>query len=271
MERNQDTFSDFVETEFTHDGKTLPVYVGGKGPAVIVIHEVPGLYPEVVDFGRKVIAEGFTVYMPSLIGKPGKNVSIPYTLQTFRKVCISREFSIFSAGKNSPVTIWLRALARHAHEQCGGPGVGVVGMCLTGGFALAMMLEECVLAPVLSQPSLPVAITKKQRQDLGIDEATLERVKQRVAQGVCLMGLRFSSDPLVPTERFDRLREELGDGFIAVEIDSSIGNKHKVPPLAHSVLVYNYDDTQGHPTRTALGMVMKFYRERLLKEYEVSD
>jgi len=241
------------------------VYCTGSGPAVIVMHEAPGLYPAVVEFGHLVAAEGFRVYMPSLIGTPFRPMSVGYSLQTIARACVSREFTTWATHKTSPITEWLRALARLAHAECGGSGVGAIGMCLTGGFALAMMLDDVVTAPVLSQPSLPFAVTAGQKRDLGIDDATLVRIRQRVAAepDLCVLGLRFTGDPMVPAERFQRLREELGERFIAVEIDSSFGNPHGIPRTAHSVLTFHRVDHPGHPTTEALDRVLGFFRERL--------
>lgn len=258
-----DAYPDFEQREITLLGSTKAVFVKGEGRAVIVMHEMPGMHPAVADFARRVVDAGFSVYMPQLFGTPGRALSGGYTLQTVLAACVSREFTLFAMRKNSPVTEWLRALAELAHRERGGPGVGAVGMCFTGGFALAMMVDDRMLAPVLSQPSIPVGITHAQKRDLGIDDATLARVKQRVAQGACVMGLRFTEDKLVPDERFARLREELGDGFIAVEIDSRPGNPQGIPREAHSVLSTHFVDQPGHPTRDALDRVLAFYRERL--------
>lgn len=257
-------YPDFERRELTFRDVTRSVFVKGTGPAVVVMHEAPGLYPGVADFGRRVADAGFTVYMPSLIGSPGKPMGPTYALQTLARACVASEFTIWATKQNSAITDWLRDLAKFAHAECGGPGVGAVGMCLTGGFALAMMVDGVVIAPVLSQPSLPFAVTPERKRDLGIDDATLERVKDRAAQGACVMGLRFTGDLLVPKERFARLREELGDDFIAVEIDSSLGNPHGIPPWAHSVLVYDHVARPDHPTEQALERVLAFYRERLL-------
>jgi dienelactone hydrolase len=179
------------------------------------------------------------------------------------RACVTRDFTTWATGKNSPITDWLRALARLAQSECGA-SVGAVGMCLTGGFALAMMVEDCVTAPVLSQPSLPFAVTRAQKADLGIDTSTLERVVKRARDGVCVLGLRFTHDPMCPNERFARLRAELGDSFIAVEIDSSRGNPHQIPRSAHSVLARHFVDEPGHPTLGALEQVLSFFRERVL-------
>jgi dienelactone hydrolase len=256
-------FPDFERLELTFLDRAYPVFRKGAGPAVVVMHEVPGLHPGVADFARRVVDAGFTVFMPSLFGTPGRPVTPTYNLSGMARACVAREFTMFVTRKNSPLTEWLRALARHAHAECGGPGVGAVGMCITGGFALAMMVDERVMAPVLSQPSLPVALTGAQKRDLGIDDETLACVKERARGGTPVLGLRFTGDRLVPAERFARLREELGDAFIAVEIDSSPGNPHGISRLAHSVLAFDYVDEVGHPTRDALERVLDLFRERL--------
>jgi len=258
-----DVLHGFVRYDATYGGETRTVFRGGGGPAVIVMHEVPGLHPGVVAFGRRVIDAGFTVYMPSLLGEPGREVTMGYNLASMARACVAREFATWATGKTSPIVSWLRALAKDAHAACGGPGVGAVGMCLTGGFALAMMVDDVMVAPVLSQPSLPFALTASRRRDLGISDDDLARVRERAAAGTCVLGLRFTGDRAVPRERFDRLRQELGDRFIAVEIDSSRGNPHHIPATAHSVLTLHLVDEPGHPTRAALDRVIAFYRERL--------
>lgn len=260
-----DPLDDFETGPFTHGGKTRTVYRKGDGPAVIVISEIPGITPLVADFGRRVADLGCTAVMPHLFGDPGREPTAGYGAQSMVHACVSREFMTWATGKTSPVIDWCRALARHEHERCGGPGVGAVGMCLTGGFALGMMVDDAVVAPVLSQPSLPLPITKAQKRDLGISSVDLGIVKRRVSEdGVCVLGLRFSEDRLVPEERFDRLREELGDGFIGVTIDSSEGNPHGHRPSSHSVLTEDLIEEPGQPTRDALDQVLDHFRSRLL-------
>lgn len=255
----------YTRDRFTADGTTHDVYRRGEGPAVIVIAEVPGITPAVIAFADRVAALGCTAILPHLFGKPGGSARNPVNLaRTFGHVCVSKEFNLFGLRRQSPVTDWLRALGRQEHERCGGPGIGVIGMCLTGGFGLAMMADDWVLAPVLSQPSLPAGITAGRRRDLGVDDATLARVKQRTADGSCLMALRFSGDRLSPGERFVRLRHELGDAFTAIEIDSSRGNPHGNKLVAHSVVTEDLQDLPGHPTREALDEVLDFFRTRLL-------
>jgi len=258
-----DALDDFTKEQFSAQGKTRDVYRVGAGPAVIVIAEIPGITPHVAEFGRKVAAIGCTAVLPHLFGVPGAEPSFSRMAKSLGPACVSREFATWALRKTSPVTVWLRALAAHEHERCGGPGVGAVGMCFTGGFALAMMVDDTVVAPVLSQPSLPFPLTKKHKADIGISDTDLAKVKDRVAQGACVMGLRFTHDPFCFAERFETLRQQLGDGFIAVELDSSVGNPYGHPKTAHSVLTEHLDDREGTPTRAALEGVLDFFRQRL--------
>ncbi|UQE76273.1 dienelactone hydrolase family protein [Gordonia sp. PP30] len=263
---------DFAADEFTHDGITHRYYRYGTGPAVIVIAEVPGITPKVIEFARRVAAAGLTVYLPSLFGTDGASPSpsgptdlprVGMTMaRTLGKVCVSREFTIFATGKTSPVVGWLRALAAKAHEECGGPGVGAVGMCVTGGFALAMAVDDRMLAPVLSQPSLPFGMTPGRRRTIDISPDDLATVKVRCANGLQVLGARFEGDLMVPGTRFDFLREQLGDAFLGVELPDSAANPEAlIPP--HSVLTEHLIDEPGQPTRDTLDQVIDFFATKL--------
>jgi dienelactone hydrolase len=267
-----DALTDFTKTNFTFDGKTRDVYRAGTGPAVMVIAEIPGITPKVLEFARRVEALGCTVALPHLFGDPGRDPYsggtarvVPYVLSSMVPSCVSHDFHAFATRKTLPVIDWLRALARSLHEECGGPGVGVVGMCFTGGFALAMMADAPVLAPVLSQPSLPFPIGANRKRDLGLSDSDLDKVKQKcAAEDLTVLGLRFTGDRAVPAERFARLREELGDRFVGVEIDSSKGNPYGHRAAAHSVLTEDLQDEPGTPTREALDQVLELFRKKLL-------
>lgn len=251
---------------FTWQGKTRDVYRRGSGPAVIVLAEMPGITPEVVAFADRVVELGCTAVLPHLFGVPGAEASAATTVRAIGPACVSKEFSAWATGKTSPVVEWCKALARQEHERCGGPGVGVVGMCFTGNFALAMLPDESVIAPVMSQPSLPLGLTAKAKRALYMSDEDLGRVQARMEAepDLCVLGLRFSHDRLVPRERFEHLREALGDRFVAVEIDSSKGNPHGNPATAHSVLTMHLVDEPGHPTREALEQVLDLFRTKLL-------
>jgi len=251
----------FTTTTFTYNGETRDVYRAGSGPGVVVISEMPGITPNVAAFAQRVVDAGFTVAMPQLFGTPGRKVSVPYIAKSITQGCVSKEFTTWALNRTSPIIDWLRALARDLHEQCGGPGVGAIGMCFTGGFALAMAVDDDLLAPVLSQPSLPFPLGKARSRALGLSDADLARVAER--EELCVLAMRFTRDPAVPAARFEHLREVFGDRLIAIEIDSSKGNEHGIPRSAHSVVTEHLVDEPGHPTKDALNRVLDFFKQRL--------
>ena len=252
--------ADYTKFDFTHDGRTFPVYRRGAGPAVIIMHEMPGLHPLVIQFADRVAAAGMTVFCPSLFGKPGKPASKGYAMTTILGVlCVRREFHVWRGDRSSPVVDWLKALSRQAHAECGGKGVGAVGMCFTGGFALAMMTDPSVVAPVLSQPSLPAGKAPKAQAEIGLSPNEIACVKGRMAdEDLSVMGLRFKSDVLVPDARFETYRREFGDRFEAIELEDEDAQPSFIPP--HSVLTLHLKDTG--PTKAAEQRVIQFFRER---------
>ncbi|HEY4377359.1 MAG TPA: dienelactone hydrolase, partial [Acidimicrobiales bacterium] len=226
---------------------------------------------KVAEFARRVSAIGCSVILPHLFGEPGRDplggskaAAGRYVMSSMVPACVSKEFTVFATGKSSPVVTWLRALAKSEHERCGGPGVGAVGMCFTGGFALAMAADDRLLAPVLSQPSLPLGISKKNKHNIDISPADLATVKQRcAAEGLTVLGLRYKSDKLVPAERFAFLREQLGDAFVATELEDSDANP-EAQMAPHSVLTEHLIDEPGCASRKALDDVLDLFRTRLL-------
>ena len=218
---------DWKQGSFTSEGVTHDVFRRGSGPGVIVVHEIPGITPRVLEFAEEVVSRGFTVAMPLLVGGVGRPPSGGYIARSMGKVCVSREFTAMATGTRSPVVDWLRALAKDLHGEVGGPGIGAVGMCFSGGFALGMMLDDVMVAPVLSQPSLPFAIGGKRSADLGLSAADLDVVRKRAEAGCQVLGLRYTGDKLVGS-RFDSLRTLLGDAFVAVEFESTTKSDHSV-------------------------------------------
>jgi len=253
--------ADYEKFEFEDGPWTRTVYRRGNGPAVIIIHEIPGLHPLVVAFADRVAAAGMTVFLPSLFGTPGKPVSRNYALGSMLgALCIHREFHVWRAGTSSPIVEWLRALARKAHAECGGKGVGAVGMCFTGGYALAMMTEPSVVAPVLSQPSMPIATGSAKRAS-GFDatEAEVSCAKARMAaEDLSMIGLRFKSDKMVPDARFANYRKTFGDRFEAIELEDEDAAPAIMPP--HSVLTLHLRN--DGPSKAAEQRVIAFFKER---------
>jgi dienelactone hydrolase len=262
--REPDDLRDFETSTFTHDDRSRTVFRTGAGPAVIILAEIPGITPKVADFGRRVAAEGFTAVLPHLFGTPGAPMSVGSFANAWR-TCIRKEFAAFAVGAHAPVTDWLRALARHEHERCGGPGVGTVGMCFTGNFALAMATDPTVVAPVMTQPSLPLGLTARSKSDPHLSPEDIAAIQARVqGEDLCVIGLRFTGDRLATAERFETFRRLLGDNFVGVELDSSPGNAAGHRKGAHSVLTEDLVDEPGTPTRAALDRVLQLFRDRLL-------
>lgn len=232
----------------TAGGVTHVTYRKGDGPGVIVIHEIPGITPAVAAFAEEVVGRGFTVVLPSLFGRPGRRGTMPEILRSVASVCVSREFSMFALGRTTPVAGWLRSLARELHQELGGPGVGAVGMCFTGGFALAMLADAPVAAPVLAQPASPAPLGRARSADLGLSPADLSSVRTKAAEGCQVLGLRYDRDPAVGT-RFDTLRRELGENFIAVEF----------PGRKHATLT-------EHRQQEGVDRVLAFFEEKLKGE-----
>ena len=255
--------TDFTRRDISLLGKTKPVLViGTSGPAIIVVHEIYGFTPTLARFCRWVRDAGFRVYAPILFGTPDAGNAETPSVARIVSLCISREFTMLRANKASPVTDWLRALARLAHQECGGPGVGAIGMCVTGGFALSMALDPAVLAPVLAQPGVPALSAAA----LDIAPDNLEQVVVRTRQGLKLRGYRFEGDELCKAPRFATLRSTFGEAFSGSELPDSAGNPagfiaRGKPP--HSVFTGDLIDAPGEPTRAAVDEVIVFFREVL--------
>lgn len=250
---------------FSAAGFTYDVYRKGAGPGVVLIPEMPGAHPGVLALGNYLVDNGFTVVIPSLYGTPGAPAVRAGALGVIARGCVAKEFAAFATNKDRPISHYLRALARDLNAKTPGRGVGVIGQCFSGGFALAAAVDDSVLAPIMSQPSLPMPLTPRQRADSGVSEAELKIIEKRAAdEGLCALGLRFSGDPLVPAERFRTLKERLGGAFEVIELDSSKGNPGGFGRMAHSVLTLEVRETPGNPAYEARKRVVEFLKERLM-------
>ena len=262
-----DPLDDFAPRRVDIAGISKLVHVAGTGPAVIVMPEMPGISPHVARFARWVRDAGFTVWMPSLFGRDGVLPGVDEAVDTFRRTCVSAELRKLAADDASPVTRWLRGLARLAHAECGGPGVGAIGMCFTGNFALSMMLEPAVLAPVLCQPSMPLedaAALESGSGELAFVRARLER------EGLTVRGYRFAGDRFCTAQRFAAYVAALGERFEGRVLPDAAANTRELPPFfehvvqgAHSVVTVHLIDETGQPTRAARDEILAFFARRL--------
>lgn len=238
----------FSRFAFASDGLEKTVYRRGEGPAVLLLHELPGLSQPCIAMGRRLADEGYTVYMPLLFGEPGGF----YGARPLLWPCLWREFGLLSRRRRRPVTDWLRALSRRAHEERPGKGVGAIGMCMTGSFALALMLDERLIAPVLSQPSPPVPPWRGGDHGLSAEEWDCARARSR-QEGVPVLGFRFTGDPLCGPPRFAALQEGFGERFRPVEVEGK----------GHSVFTYHFDRLSPKDQERVWGELLGFLNARL--------
>jgi dienelactone hydrolase len=256
------TLDGWAVSPFTGDGITHDCYEKGEGPGVVLIPELPGLTPEVLGLAEYLVAHGFTVVVPSPFGNPGRPESTGYTLASVSRVCVSSEFRAFAVGARRPISDYLRAVASDLAGRTPASGVGVIGMCFTGGFALAAAMDSSVLAAVASQPATPFPVSRARRIDPGMSAEEFDQVAARASAGeVCAIGLRFSEDAAAPRERFATLKTRLGDAFEVIELDSSAGNPDGFSKGAHSVLTSEV--REGNSAWMARERVVEFLRERL--------
>jgi dienelactone hydrolase len=243
----------FFEETFTADNRSITLFRKGDGPAVILLHELPGLTHDTVEFAEWITDRGFHVVMPLLFGRPLQHPVLG--LLKFPILCIRREFNNFAAGKSSPITVLLRALCRKLHAEQGGPGVGAIGMCYTGGFVFAMMVEAALLAPVAAQPSLPLFQSKA----LDVEEEQLAIASNRT-DTMSLLGLRFEQDFRCRAARFERLEASLqsAPGSATQRFLSIV-----VPGKGHATLTTDYQTAldRGIDTRE---LVLQHLRMQLL-------
>jgi dienelactone hydrolase len=260
------SLKEYTRFDFTAGHWTRKVFRRGSGPAVIIIHEIPGIHPLVIRFADRVAGAGHTVFLPSLLGEPGKPVGMGYAISSMlTAICIRREFNFWGAGRSSPIVDWLRALARTVHEECGGPGVGAIGMCFSGGFALAMMTEPTVIAPVLSQPSMPFSVFAKNRSAIDVSPEDIKVISSRLAhEGLSMIALRFDGDPLVPPERFAALRKYFGSRCETIELNPADAAPAPGGQKPHSVLTVGLrDNDPSGSTKRAEARVIEFFAQRL--------
>jgi dienelactone hydrolase len=254
----------YERTRFDDGRWTRPVFKKGSGPAVIIIHELPGLHPLVVRFADRVVAAGMTAYLPSLFGQPERGVTVGYAISSLVKtLCIRREFNAWATDRSSPIVDWLRALAKQAHRDCGGRGVGAIGMCFTGNFAMAMMTEPAVVAPVLSQPSMPLPTSDKRRAAMGLSADEITCAKRRFEdEGLSALCMRFKDDPSVPDARIATFRRTFGEALEVIDLDPNDARPAFGRP-PHSVLTINLrDDDPDGPTKRAEERVIAFFKQR---------
>ncbi|MBD0427731.1 dienelactone hydrolase [Aquisalinus flavus] len=249
---------------FENSGFSHPVYKAGEGPGVLLMHEMPGMVPEFWRLAEWIRDAGFTVYAPDLYADTLETPMRTSLAGNGLRACISREIHLFAKNDSSPVTVWLRALAAKMHEECGGPGIGAIGLCMTGNFALSLALEKGVIAPVSSEPSLPLGLSNRAHAALHLSKEEQQALRDRA--DVPVMALRFKGDPVCRKARFDALEELVGtDRLIRIELE----DEHKNPNgnnFPHAVLTKDLIDEEGSVTRAKKDEVIAHLQRILLPE-----
>jgi dienelactone hydrolase len=257
--------AEFRAEQKTFGGVTKTVYrIGARGPGVVLMHEIPGVTPNVLRLAKIVAGAGYRVAVPSLFGHDAKPADPLYSTEVIMAMCVSREFAVFAADGSSPVVDWLRALCVDLYGEAGeGKGVGAIGLCITGGFALSLAVgaNGVVKAPVMSEPSLPFHLPFT-RNDAAV-HLTPDEQRELAGSSVRAVGLRFTNDSLCKKERFDRYEAILGaPRFDRIEIMSPDAG-HGIGGDAHSVLTTELSDDPNHPTNKALHSVLSFLAANL--------
>src|SRR5271155_3075191 len=184
-----------LKNKFTlhHGSITHDVYTEGAGPAVVLMHELPGMSPGCLRAAERIVNCGFKVYLPLFFGHPNQYSVADGVLSTV--FCVRHEFNVFTSAGKSPIADWLRELCRLADAQCGQSGVGLIGMCLTGSVVLSVMLEPSVRVPVMCEPALPFF----HKSALGVPQEDVEQAKLKAVTSP-ILAFRFETDKISPKE-----------------------------------------------------------------------
>lgn len=225
------------------------VYERGEGSPVVLIQELPGIGQETLRLADRLIEAGHRVVLPHLFGPLGRTAMIG---NVARVLCMRRELAMFARGQASPVVEWLRALCRDVKERSGAAGVGVIGMCLSGNFAITLIADDSVLAAVASQPSLPILAPR----ELHMSDAELAASREALVARGPMLAFRFAGDPLCSAAKFEAIDRAFNDDVERVRLTT-------LPGRGHSVLTLDFVDREGHPTRAALDDVLAYFADRL--------
>lgn len=236
------------------------------GKPVILLHEIPSITPEVMYLARVIAASGFRVYLPSFMGRPGRNPGIWDQTGALWKLCVNEAIGGLRRGEHTrPAAVGLRALAREISDDHGGAGVGIVGLCMTGGFALATATEPVIRASVACEPSLPISLPLTAQDGIDISPDDQKILAARMASGdLAAMLYRFQGDKISPCKRLGRCGELFGAGFASRCLpDAAADPARKGFPPHHCVVTNHLVEAQGSLTLAARDEILAFLKWRL--------
>lgn len=245
-----------------HGSITHDVYRVGEGPAVVLMHELPGMTTGCLRAAKRIVDSGFRVYLPLFFLHPGTRDDALSVIEAALSptLCIRHEFNLFAANGHSRITGWLRKLCTVADAECGNRGVGLIGMCLTGNIVLSVMLDPSVRAPVMCEPAIPLL----HKSALGVPRKDIDNAVTRAAYSP-ILAFRFTTDTKCPPERFATLRCTFGRNIATTEIPTGPSHPFNIPDGSHSVLSGDYpcQDDPNHPVQHAFDQILLRFKTSL--------
>ena len=257
-----DDLHGFDKKNLQADGMRFDYLVSQTGlEPVILMHELPSITPQVMYFARVITGAGFKVYLPSFLGRPGKVPNLIDQGWAVTQACVRSEFGALVSGDQTRRAVkWVRALAQTASG--GRPGsVGVIGLCLTGGFALAAAVDPAVGAAMACEPSLPV----KHDSHIDLSPENQRALRARLDQdAVGALVYRFEGDVLSPCPRLRRYGETLGPRLRSRCIpDTAADPEFKSRYDHHSVMTNHLLEGPGSLTQAARDELIAVLQWRL--------
>lgn len=263
----------YARFEFAHGGLCHPVHHAGApaAPPLLLLPELPGIAPGLLHFAARLRAAGYSVYIAQLFGGTGPRTP----LRNAARLCVSSEFAKLRGDVSAPVTLWLRALAGHLSSLHGGAPVGAIGMCVTGGFVIPLVLHPNVSAVVAAQPSIPLSLSfallgngrSRRRAALPVAAEDLQAVRRRLESGDCAMlAVRCRADRLCPPDKLQRLRQEFPVGLTVHEYGGA-DDRNAAGQRRHATYTKEYrlapDAQIDHPAQQAWADLLQFLATHL--------
>ena len=263
----------FAQFSFTAGELSHSVYYCGDrlDPPLLLLPELAGFSPGMLQFAGRLRSARFQVYVPWLFGPFGRRTP----LRNGIRLCISREFANLRAGVSAPVTTWLRALAAHMSRHNGGGRVGAIGMCLTGAFAIPLIIDPSVVAAVAAQPSVPFSALFTAlgvgrgawMHQLNVSDGDIAEARDRLTSGGArMLAVRNRADGICPREKLERLQREFPVGLEVREY-GEVDSRNSLGERPHATFTKEYriapEPADEHPSRQSFADLVAFFERHL--------
>jgi dienelactone hydrolase len=254
---------------FESQGIGHPVYYAGKpgDPMLLLLQEIAGFSPGLLLFAERLTNAGFRVSIPWIFGPFGRRAPVRNAI----RLCVSREFANLREGVSAPIATWMRALAAHLSSSNGGARIGAIGMCLTGAFAIPLVIDPSIAAAVAAQPSVPLSFlhlafgtrARWRMRALNVADATIAEARKRLNAGAArMMAVRCRADRICPREKIERLMQEFPVGLEVREYEEPDA-RNRVGERPHATFTKEYriepDAPADHHSRQAFADLVAFF------------